>query len=556
MSSSYKLDHVISECIDNRISFSHSNTKSRIPQDHREIYDSSWSVLNSWIESRLAKQKGAGVSGFGCFCWEIKQKNGETMSRPVFIISDAFVKNFKVKKERTFKIPRTTSIEEVNYSLLAIKYSKSLTKDMVFTSIRDIIKKIGDFIYRGYEIAIEFTFGVLLAKDKRVKFEFNIQRLQQILPDVSADAGIFSLDEKLVDYNDFSEDRSDNGITSARDLYSRGESKDKQQMAITYSSDSPLPTPNTSTSTLPILPTLRLSTAVPKEGLKLQPPQKESDFDQFVRQLREEEQGQDSEEVPDSEEADMEELRALLDTLGRNKNNPIAKKEWQEGVRNRVIEQAYMRCLSDLQQKASNDESVAKEANKLYDSYRQGLLEKREIEKQKNSKVKIELDQQVQTKMRSKELEHQDKLNTVIKVLLDDHTYENKEKKIQNSKELEKQIVENEKIKKKLKSDAVSKERDYLKQLSLEIELSSAVERAKHLEKQKDLLESWERDGHIRNLHKVEPYGPSAVKEYIQRNLTDPSSSLNITTLTVPPKTSVGFALSKSIGYDPRTGKR
>lgn len=110
----------------------------------------------------------------------MKQVNNETNIRPIFIISDTFVKNFKVKRERIHKLPRTTAIEEVNYSLLAIKFSKTLTKDMVFTGVRDIVRKIGDFIFRGYEICIDFTFGQLISKERRVKFEFNINRLQQV----------------------------------------------------------------------------------------------------------------------------------------------------------------------------------------------------------------------------------------------------------------------------------------------------------------------------------------------------------------------------------------
>lgn len=64
--------------------------------------------------------------------------------------------------------------------MLAIKFSNSLTKDMVFSGLRDTIKKIGEFVDRGYEIEIPFTFGTLTAKERRVKFEFNLPRLQEV----------------------------------------------------------------------------------------------------------------------------------------------------------------------------------------------------------------------------------------------------------------------------------------------------------------------------------------------------------------------------------------
>jgi hypothetical protein len=51
---------------------------------------------------------------------------------------------------------------------------------MVFAGLRDTVKKIGDFIDRGYEIEIPFTFGTLYAKERRVKFEFNLSRLQEV----------------------------------------------------------------------------------------------------------------------------------------------------------------------------------------------------------------------------------------------------------------------------------------------------------------------------------------------------------------------------------------
>ena len=125
-------------------------------------------------------QQGAGVSGFGCFCWELKSRKGVTNCRPIFIASDNFVKGFRVKQQRVFVVPQTTPIEEVNYSQLAIKFSKSLTKDMVFSGIRDIIKKVGEYIERGSLLEIHFSFGTLTAKENKIKFTFNQVRLQEV----------------------------------------------------------------------------------------------------------------------------------------------------------------------------------------------------------------------------------------------------------------------------------------------------------------------------------------------------------------------------------------
>ena len=108
------------------------------------------------------------------------ERNGETHCRPIFLISDAFVKNFKIRRARIHRLPQLTPVEEVNFSMLAIRYSKHLTKDMVFAGIRDIVRKIGEFICRGAEVNVEFPFGTLTAKENRVKFQFNQSRLIEV----------------------------------------------------------------------------------------------------------------------------------------------------------------------------------------------------------------------------------------------------------------------------------------------------------------------------------------------------------------------------------------
>ncbi len=108
------------------------------------------------------------------------EKNGETHCRPLFLVADSFVKTFRVRRPRIHRIPQLTPIEEVNFSLLAIQFSKNLTKDMMFSGIRDLVRKIGEFIFRGYEMQIEFSFGTLYAKETRVKFAFNQHRLIEV----------------------------------------------------------------------------------------------------------------------------------------------------------------------------------------------------------------------------------------------------------------------------------------------------------------------------------------------------------------------------------------
>ena len=171
--SCYTLEHIIDECI------SEKGTRFGIS---KELYFEVWNSVNKWIDNRMAKRKGANIPLFGTLAWE---SVGDNTSRPVFIMNDAFVKLHRVKKPRKFSEPSLSPVDELNYSQIAIKYSTSLTKDMVFVGVRDIVKKIGDFVDRMYEFDIGFSVGTLRCKDRRVKFEFNLARLTQVPSEVA-----------------------------------------------------------------------------------------------------------------------------------------------------------------------------------------------------------------------------------------------------------------------------------------------------------------------------------------------------------------------------------
>lgn len=122
--------------------------------------------------------QGADVSPLGVFSWELQHNNDKT--RPVFIVSDSFVKLHRIRRPRTFVEPIIAPAEFLNYTNLAIKWSRCLTKDMAFSGVRDILKKIGHYIDRCYEFEVAFSFGTLRSKDRRVKFEFNIGALTKV----------------------------------------------------------------------------------------------------------------------------------------------------------------------------------------------------------------------------------------------------------------------------------------------------------------------------------------------------------------------------------------
>lgn len=52
----YSLDHIIQECIGDRLTV-HSTARGKSNDAKVEIYSSSWLTLNAWIESRLSRHK-------------------------------------------------------------------------------------------------------------------------------------------------------------------------------------------------------------------------------------------------------------------------------------------------------------------------------------------------------------------------------------------------------------------------------------------------------------------------------------------------------------------
>ena len=54
MNEGYSLDHIIQECVDER---SAGMAKDHSLISNRALYESSWDAMNSWIESRLRKNK-------------------------------------------------------------------------------------------------------------------------------------------------------------------------------------------------------------------------------------------------------------------------------------------------------------------------------------------------------------------------------------------------------------------------------------------------------------------------------------------------------------------
>jgi hypothetical protein len=133
---------------------------------------------------------------------------------------------------------------------------------------------------------------------------------------------------------------------------------------------------------------------------------------------------------------------------------------------------------------------------------------------------------------------------------------------------LQGQIGAKESLGRSRKECELEEERRYLEHVKAEMHLHASYARAAELGKQRDLLASWERDGHLRNLNKLKSLGPAAMRDYARDVLTGtpaasataamPGTSSALLSCG-PDSTRVKMAsrssarASLSVGFDPRS---
>jgi CCDC81 eukaryotic HU domain 2 len=143
-----------------------------------DIYREVWRAVNLWMESRLMKMKGAGIQTFGTFSWENRTDGTQ---RPMFFISKSQIRNHHVKGHHYLN-ESVAGVEEINYSAVALKHSRLITKDMVFVCVHHLICVIETYFASIKDFTLKFSFGVLKHSKRKLQFIFDVDRLLQILP--------------------------------------------------------------------------------------------------------------------------------------------------------------------------------------------------------------------------------------------------------------------------------------------------------------------------------------------------------------------------------------
>ena len=55
---------------------------------------------------------------------------------------------------------------------IIIRFAKTITKDHVFSAMRDIVQSIGVVLADGRPVDLQFSVGNLVGKDRKIKFVF------------------------------------------------------------------------------------------------------------------------------------------------------------------------------------------------------------------------------------------------------------------------------------------------------------------------------------------------------------------------------------------------
>jgi hypothetical protein len=318
----------------------------------------------------------------GQFTWEFKRVEGEIQSRPILILNDSFVKDNRVKKQKSHKVPLLAPSSEINFSQISIKYTKQLTKDMVFCCCRDIMKKIGEFVARGYECNIQFLFGTLKVKERVVKFEFDQAKLITLLPDNLSNLYTPTIPYYLneSDYAKKSPADSPRFTNFGADVKGNAEGEHRYDyVASNPETESSISTPSTFNKNQ--LPTLQLTKNNNNNNSDISD-LSYSNFNENTNNNFQDTKGNDnglenSYAFPNPYPELSPRTQELLLSLDEDKSYPN-KQAFRSNVREKVALQAYHRCLDDVNVVANSSEKISQKDNEMLLQFKQEQLAKKE----------------------------------------------------------------------------------------------------------------------------------------------------------------------------------
>ena len=162
-----------------------------------------WLAFCKWIVERFDKGKGVSIINFLRLSWqhdaieqEIYGGTARTALKPVWRVAESFERAYGVEcKHKTDKRAPTDEeafekMEEINFHKIAMRYSNQLSKDVVFSCLRDMFVRIGKAMQTGQHVKIFCGVGDFICRDRKLEFEFDSHYhayLARTMPSIEGD---------------------------------------------------------------------------------------------------------------------------------------------------------------------------------------------------------------------------------------------------------------------------------------------------------------------------------------------------------------------------------
>jgi len=162
----YKVDNLLADAARHRTALTRRGSDDVLQ---------AWDAFNSYVTSVMEKRQTLSISNFGKIGWKVEEGiHMKPKMRPHFNISEAFARTCNADSYSQLQCPtkNLALIEEFNFSKAAIRFSQSLSKDLIFMSLRAIIAQLAEAISSGQEVSIEMEVGTLHSSARIVQFHF------------------------------------------------------------------------------------------------------------------------------------------------------------------------------------------------------------------------------------------------------------------------------------------------------------------------------------------------------------------------------------------------
>ena len=136
-----------------------------------------WECIGRYIYQQVENLKSVSVNNIGRFSFMTNQRNQGTQGmmetkKAIFLLSEAFVRDFNLKQRRSFTklVDNSIPTVEVNYFLVAQKCCTR--KEVVLVAMKILRNRLGEVMSTGKKVKLDIYGVGCLSCDKRIVNEF------------------------------------------------------------------------------------------------------------------------------------------------------------------------------------------------------------------------------------------------------------------------------------------------------------------------------------------------------------------------------------------------